>query len=128
MATSTIAKQHDVQCPECEAPMVLRASKYGVFYGCSRYPDCKGSHGAHPDGKPMGTPATASVRAARIKAHDAFDRLWKPMQSRMTRTDAYLWMQSALGLSSKEAHIAFFNQAQCEVLIAKIEAHFAAQS
>jgi len=27
-------------CPECNAEMVLRDSKYGLFYGCSRYPDC----------------------------------------------------------------------------------------
>ena len=30
-------------CPECGAPMVVRRSKYGrLFYGCSKYPACRG--------------------------------------------------------------------------------------
>jgi len=30
-------------CPECGAKMVVRRSKYGkLFYGCSRFPDCRG--------------------------------------------------------------------------------------
>lgn len=32
----------DITCPNCGAPMVLRTSKYGEFYGCSKYPKCKG--------------------------------------------------------------------------------------
>ena len=31
------------QCPRCHAEMVKRHSKYGWFWGCSRYPDCKGT-------------------------------------------------------------------------------------
>lgn len=30
-------------CPECGAPMVIRRSKFGkLFYGCSKYPKCRG--------------------------------------------------------------------------------------
>ena len=30
-------------CPECGAPMVVRRSRYGkLFYGCSKYPNCRG--------------------------------------------------------------------------------------
>lgn len=30
-------------CPLCGATMVVRRSKYGkLFYGCSRYPSCRG--------------------------------------------------------------------------------------
>lgn len=28
-------------CPFCKAPLVLRSGKYGEFYGCSNYPNCK---------------------------------------------------------------------------------------
>lgn len=28
-------------CPRCGAQLVLRHGRYGSFYGCSRYPDCK---------------------------------------------------------------------------------------
>ena len=31
-----------VSCPECGSPMVLRHGRYGDFYGCSRFPKCKG--------------------------------------------------------------------------------------
>ncbi len=32
-----------IRCPICGAPMVQRQSKYGAFYGCSRYPECTGT-------------------------------------------------------------------------------------
>jgi len=28
-------------CEKCGSPMVLRRSRYGAFYGCSAYPECK---------------------------------------------------------------------------------------
>ena len=28
-------------CEKCGSPMVLRRSRYGAFYGCSNYPECK---------------------------------------------------------------------------------------
>lgn len=31
------------ECPKCGASMVRRSGKYGNFYGCSRYPYCKGT-------------------------------------------------------------------------------------
>jgi len=30
-------------CPQCGAPMRQRSGKSGVFWSCSRYPDCKGT-------------------------------------------------------------------------------------
>jgi len=33
----------NIKCPRCGAPMVLRSGRYGKFYGCSRYPDCRGT-------------------------------------------------------------------------------------
>lgn len=41
-------------CSECSGSMTLRNSRYGFFYGCSRFPDCRATHGAHPDGQPLG--------------------------------------------------------------------------
>lgn len=29
------------QCPYCKVPLVLRKGKYGDFYGCSNFPNCK---------------------------------------------------------------------------------------
>lgn len=33
---------HKLPCPECGSLLLLRRSKRGAFYGCSRYPECKG--------------------------------------------------------------------------------------
>ncbi|KZL89417.1 topoisomerase DNA-binding C4 zinc finger domain-containing protein [Clostridium magnum] len=30
-------------CPNCKNTMVLKEGKYGLFWGCSKYPKCKGS-------------------------------------------------------------------------------------
>jgi len=33
----------DKKCPKCGAPMVIRSSARGKFYGCSKYPKCRGT-------------------------------------------------------------------------------------
>lgn len=53
-----------------------------------------------------------------MKAHDAFDPLWK--SGRMKRGQAYAWMCKALGISRDEAHIGMFSVDQCKTLIKKI--------
>jgi len=95
--------------------MVIRSSKHGPFYGCTRYPDCQGTHGAHPDGSPKGTPANKETREARIKAHFVFDQIWK--NGYMLRRQAYNWLRTHMDLSHSEAHIGQFDREQCETLI-----------
>lgn len=42
--SGTIQKEYSNQlCPRCGAKMVLRRGRYGQFYGCSKYPYCKGT-------------------------------------------------------------------------------------
>lgn len=72
-----------VICPKCGAEMALRSTnKYLLkdgsprkFYGCSRWPDCDATHGAHPDGRPLGVPGTDEDKKGRIAAHATFDAL-----------------------------------------------------
>jgi ssDNA-binding Zn-finger/Zn-ribbon topoisomerase 1 len=109
------------KCGECGSPMILRESRYGKFWGCSRFPQCKGTHGAHQaDGRPLGTPADKETKAARIKAHAAFDMLWKGRE--MSRTDAYRWMGEAMKLPPEQRHIGEFTTEQCVLLIALLAA------
>lgn len=110
----------DLKCPECQGIMRLKRSKHGLFYGCENWPDCQGTHGAHPDGRPLGTPADAKTKRQRIQAHRVFDRLWTPyngQEPRMTRPQAYTWMRRAMKISEAEAHISRFNTDQCLRLI-----------
>lgn len=112
----------DHPCPECGSTMVLRDSKYGLFYGCSNYPNCKAAHGAHKKtGKPLGTPADKKTKKARMGAHEAFDQLWK--NKHMSRSAAYQWMQKAMEMSENEAHIGRFTESQCAKLKILVEKH-----
>ena len=36
-------KPENVKCPKCGGPMTPRNSKFGVFWGCSKFPVCKGT-------------------------------------------------------------------------------------
>lgn len=118
---------HNVTCPECGAPMVLRTTtkfryKSGSprkFYGCSRYPLCQAAHGADPDGKPLGTPANKETKKARIAAHKVFDSYWE--KQGLHRNQAYKLLQDIMELSPDDAHIGKFNEEQCLELIKRIE-------
>lgn len=33
----------DIRCPECGATMIIKLSRSGKFYSCSRFPDCNGA-------------------------------------------------------------------------------------
>lgn len=109
--------EHDLVCPECGAPMRLKPSRFGLFYGCSKWAEtrCPGGHGAHRDGTPLGVPADRKTKEARQAAHHVFDQLWK--SSRMSRSAAYRWMQGAMGMTSDEAHIGRFSREECRSLV-----------
>lgn len=107
--------QHYLECPDCNVRMWLRDSKFGRFYGCGNYPKCDMVHSCHEDGTPMGVPANKETRQARIRAHTEFDKLWKGQ--RMSRSQAYTWMQLTMGLTADDAHIGRFTDEQCATLV-----------
>lgn len=119
------AEQYDVKCGECGAPMKLRESKKILnkegaprkFYGCSRFPACYGSHGAHPNGAPLGIPANSETKAARIAAHEVFDELWK--SGRMKRKEAYQLLADTMGV--EEIHFATMTKEKCMEAIKVLE-------
>ena len=94
--------------------MAIMAERGTVGYKC-RSLNCRGSHACHPNGSPVGTPAVAKVRKARIRAHAAFDRLWQ--SKLMTRDRAYAWMRERLGLTEDESHIGRFDETMCQRLV-----------
>jgi hypothetical protein len=107
--------------------MVLRTTKKYTypngtprkFFGCSRYPACTASHGAHPDGTPLGTPADADTKAARIKAHQHVDKLWNG--DRKQRGKVYKLVGTILGVAPQDAHIGKLSAVQCHMLIEKLQ-------
>ena len=104
MTTKTAVKEkpteHPVTCI-CGNPMKLRYSakfpKNPWFYGCSTYPKCQTTHGCHQEnGKPLGKPADKETKDWRIRAHDAFDKLWKD-GGPLNRHQAYAWISHRMG-------------------------------
>lgn len=119
--------EHKVICPDCGSLMRLRrTSKFKwkngqgrLFYGCSSWPACKGTHGAHPDGRPLGVPADRPTKEARNAAHLAFDGL---IASRHWRKgQGYAWLAIQLGFpkaaAKKECHIANFDIGMCAEVV-----------
>ena len=111
-----MASVADLRCGECGELMVLRNSRFGKFFSCTTYPKCKGTHGAHPDGSPLGTPANKETKQARMKAHAAFDRLWK--EGKRKRGQAYGWLKAQASIPD---HIAGMSVADCNTLIELVD-------
>lgn len=115
-------KLPEVTCGDCGAPMRLvkpgtrngeATWKGRTFWGCTRYPACRGKHGAHQGSNlPLGTPANEATRQARMKAHAAFDQLWK-QDGLMTRAAAYRWLTEAVG-ATEQVHIGGASAELCE--------------
>lgn len=47
-------KPENVTCPVCEGPMTPRSSQYGKFWGCNKYPKCKGTRNADGEARRSG--------------------------------------------------------------------------
>ena len=124
-----LKKKNTIRCPYCGANAKLRPAtvvygdaalnKNSYVYVCDRYPTCDAYVAAHEESKlPMGTLANGELRNKRIRAHHAFDQLWK--SGRMTKKEAYRWLQMQFGLRSlllELAHIGMFGEYVCDRLI-----------
>lgn len=99
-------------CPRCDVLLRLQRGRFGRFYGCPNYPACRCTAPAWDDGAPKGPAVTPEVKAARVRAHEAFDALWAA--GWMRRGEAYEWLAAALAVPLSAAHIARFDEATCE--------------
>jgi len=112
-----IGTLHPELCPDCRGLLVLRWNdRYGPYYGCSRYPDCKGNAGAHPDGYPSSIPAGKRVKNARVVAHKVLDA-WRKGR-KMNRLQAYVWLKQKFG---KDTHIGYMGLSEIKVLIRTLQ-------
>ena len=60
-APPTEGKAPDAVCDKCGKPMVLKRGRFGVFLGCSGYPECKNIVKASPSGQPIGAAAEPEI-------------------------------------------------------------------
>ena len=116
----------DVTCLECGGEGKLVGGKaiyphrpdlYAKhFYLCQ----CGAYCGCHPDSVvPLGHPCGAETRAARRAAHAAFDPLWRG--GRMSRSSAYAWLASAIGIQARFCHIGMMSAEVARLVVKAVE-------
>lgn len=121
-------------CPYCQQPAklvdsatVYRGKSYGMVWDCRPCNAYVGCHKAgswrwegkfkieHTGTEPLGTLADKETRAWRIKAHNAFDPVWK--NGWMTRVAAYQMLREKSGLAESYAHISKMTAPQCKLVV-----------
>lgn len=116
-----------MKCPYCgfdavhysSSALVYAGRDFGPVWVCSRYPACDAYVGCHKDGdgkRPLGRLADKSLRQAKMRAHAAFDPLWKELG--MQRRMAYAKLADALGTPVEDCHIGMFDEATCVRVVA----------
>jgi hypothetical protein len=80
-----------------------------TFFRCA---PCDAYVGCDARGRPLGTLADRDLRRARADAHQTFDPLWR--SEGMSRSDAYAWLASELGVAKDECHIGMFDEDRCQ--------------
>jgi len=123
-----------VRCPYCKGKAELVGGNViyphrtdlhdRCFWLCRT---CKAYVGCHkgPDCIPFGPLANGSTRAARVRAHAAFDPVWQTMvqasegilTDRQSRKLAYWWLANEMNIPEKECHIGMFSVEQCEQVL-----------
>lgn len=104
-------RERKVVCADCDVRMRLRG-KSRLKYVCQ---GCGASLIANKYGQPLGTPATKKVRRLRMRAHIAFDQLWK--SGEVTRSSAQRWLAKELGIPVQRCHFGCMNRQQLKVVI-----------
>jgi hypothetical protein len=111
-------------CPNCGGEVQLLGNErvYGRPYGEWPYAykcmdrACNSYVGLHPfTAIPLGTLANPRTRKARTDAKAVFNPLWQT--GKRTRSEAYAWLASKLGIPVEECHVGWFDVKQCEKVV-----------
>jgi len=127
-------KKQRVICPYCGEPAryadsapLYRGVSYGMVWICD---PCGAWVGVHKGtDKPLGRLANAELRQWKVKAHAAFDPLWKAKLERRRRErgpeykvvyargSGYAWLAGQMGIAPQNCHIGLFDVEQCKLVI-----------
>ena len=99
--------------PDLSSKRFWRCTPCGAYVGCH-----------HKTTRPLGLLANAETRRLRQQAHACFDPLWNGATAIMSRTKAYKWLRSELGLTETNCHIGMFTVEQCQAAIDAVAARF----
>lgn len=98
----------------------LAARKFWLCRPCNAW---VGTHANSPRFAPLGRLANAPLRAAKKRAHAAFDPMWEAEDATMNRHQAYRWLAGKLGIPPSLCHIGHFNESQCAAVVAVMKEH-----
>ena len=93
---------------------------YGMMYLCR---PCLAWVGVHKGtNKPLGRLANKELREWKIKAHAAFDPLWKKkmlkgFSKKEARNAGYRWLAKQMGICREDCHIGMFDVEQCKQVV-----------
>ena len=101
-----------MECPDCGSIMILRRTtkfktkdgKDRMFWGCSKWPECNATHGAHPDGTPLGIPANKKTKEMRMRVHRLLEQNWGEWRTttKKQKQQMYAWLKK----NAPKEHIA----------------------
>lgn len=130
ISTKRMRGRVTVDCDYCHKPAQLVDSKivyHGKSYGKIWYCEpCQAWVGVHRVSRrmvPLGRLANAQLRKIKVRAHAAFDPLWRGKMERdkcsktKARDTAYAWLAIQLGIPVRRCHIGYFDERECQRVI-----------
>jgi hypothetical protein len=99
---------------------VYNGRSYGMIYLCR---PCRAWVGVHKGtDKPLGRLANKDLREWKIKAHAAFDPLWKAKMrqghsKKSARNSGYAWLAEQMGIPREACHVGMFDVEQCKQVV-----------
>jgi len=120
-----------INCPYCggRAELATGAKIYPHrpdlarlnYYLCS---PCDAWVGCHRGTiTPLGRLADAQLRTWKVWAHEIFDRMVRRKFGRDARSAGYAWLAEQLGINPTDCHVAMFDVATCQRVIAMCRLH-----
>jgi hypothetical protein len=91
--------------------------KFWVCEPCNAWVGChdRNERYGRVGDEPLGRLANKELREAKMKAHLAFDPIWK--KKSMKRKEAYAWLAKKLGIPADECHIGMFDVDMCREVV-----------
>lgn len=121
-------KTVEIKC-YCGAPARLadNSEYYGRSYGngrcwmCTRFPECDGYVGTHPDDSPLGTLVDNETKQLRMQIHRIIDPLWQNQDrpKHKARGSVYGWLKRITGLEAY--HTGSLSKEDCLLVLEKIK-------
>lgn len=94
------------------------------FWRCAQCDAYVGTHIGTE--RPLGPLADAPTRAARRRAHAAFDPLWQGL-AKGARARAYAWLAKQLGIPGSDCHIGHMDVAMCQRVVEAVHRKWIAE-